>query len=491
MGAHHDPGGPARDVQQGLASGGHGHAAREQGDAGGTRVPAEHPGFREGPERGGDLLVVLGGEHLGGREHRGLATVVHHLQHGTKGHHGLAGPHVTLQQPVHGRGARELVRDLLPHLALSRGQRERQGRVETREDSVLARRARIRRVGRVLRPPADELGLQDERFLEAEPTAGPLVRLDRLGAVQVPVGPAQGRQLLRVPQLRGERVLERVQVSGEQQLLHHLADPRRGQLAGLRVHRDGHQLTGLRRGSGHGLGGLHGCVVRPRHGQLTPVELGFAREQGQGPHREVLLRGVGVEERDLQLGPGVVRHHDVRETAPGIAAHAAGAGGLHAGHERRPFPGHEVRERLDPAPVDVAPRCVVQQLAHGGDSEVLGEQGHGGARRGAGDVAGERLVQEPDEGRVGPRLRGGRGGDLLCGGPRVRGRRRLRLPSGRPRSATVPGRHVQGQRLGHVPGGHRGSAARVVTVTFRAVPRPRIRSRAVSGSATWTCTRHV
>ena len=59
------------------------------------------PRLAERPEQRAQRAGVLGGEHLGGGEHRGLPARVDRLQHRPQRHHGLARADVALHEPVH------------------------------------------------------------------------------------------------------------------------------------------------------------------------------------------------------------------------------------------------------------------------------------------------------------------------------------------------------------------------------------------------------
>ena len=116
-----------------------------------TRVPSavavELAGAAERAEQLADAAGVLGGEHLGGREQRGLAAGVDDLGHGAQRDHRLARADLALQQPVHRLVAVELRGQLLPHLALALGELERAARRRRRRAgrrSGAAGRCRVR-----------------------------------------------------------------------------------------------------------------------------------------------------------------------------------------------------------------------------------------------------------------------------------------------------------------------------------------------------------
>ena len=103
------------------------------------------PPCAERPEQVAQRARVLGGEHLGGREQRGLAAGVDHLQHRPQRHDRLARAHVSLEQPQHRHVARKVRGDLLAHRPLAGGERERQPRVERVDQSRRASPGALRR----------------------------------------------------------------------------------------------------------------------------------------------------------------------------------------------------------------------------------------------------------------------------------------------------------------------------------------------------------
>ena len=110
--------------------------AGEQGDPGAGRVAVELAGAAERAEQRADAAGVLGGEHLGGREQRGLPAGVDDLGHRPQRDDGLAGADLALQEAVHRLVAVELGGELLPHVALALGEGERQRGVDGVEQSA-------------------------------------------------------------------------------------------------------------------------------------------------------------------------------------------------------------------------------------------------------------------------------------------------------------------------------------------------------------------
>jgi hypothetical protein len=79
----------------------------------------------------GEGLGVLAGQQRGGYEDGGLVPVLDRLEDGRPdGHLGLAEPHVTADQPVHGLGPLHVGLDLFDGAELVGGLDERERRLE-------------------------------------------------------------------------------------------------------------------------------------------------------------------------------------------------------------------------------------------------------------------------------------------------------------------------------------------------------------------------
>ena len=131
---------------------------------------------------------VLLGQRLGGRHQRGLAAALDGPEHRVERHHGLAGPHLPHQQPLHRALAGQVAVDLLTGARLVAGELEGK-RLRPRVDE-LARRLKRRRPA-CLAARAAATGhseLEQEQLLERQPLAA------RGGLVLVvwEVGPGQG-----------------------------------------------------------------------------------------------------------------------------------------------------------------------------------------------------------------------------------------------------------------------------------------------------------
>ena len=151
---------------------------------------------------------MLLGKHLGRGEHRGLAASIGNLQHGTQSHHGLTGTHITLQQAIHGRFARQIGGNLSAHLLLPLGQLVGQNFQQLIGEAALHGGARLGQVRGTHRMQAGERALQHEclavTHLRLRGTPGVL----RVGGVQGAVRPLQRRHLAGATNCVGYRVFE-------------------------------------------------------------------------------------------------------------------------------------------------------------------------------------------------------------------------------------------------------------------------------------------
>ena len=92
----------------------------------------EPHGDAEGPGQGSDVPIMLFREDLRGRHDAGLVSVLHGKERRNKGHHGLAAPHVALDEAVHGTFRCHVLLDLVDDPLLGRGQRIGQALPERR-----------------------------------------------------------------------------------------------------------------------------------------------------------------------------------------------------------------------------------------------------------------------------------------------------------------------------------------------------------------------
>ena len=118
---------------------------------------------------------VLLGERLRGRHQRRLVSVADRLQHRVQRHHCLAAAHLAHQQPLHRRGAREILGDRLDGPALVAGQLEGKSspqpapaeRLPVGEDGCAAARA-------ACRAATQERQLRQQQLLERQAPAARL-----------------------------------------------------------------------------------------------------------------------------------------------------------------------------------------------------------------------------------------------------------------------------------------------------------------------------
>jgi hypothetical protein len=110
--------------------------------AGATRVATgeQRHANAEGFEPRREVPRVLLGQELGGRHHRGLATVLDGAHGRERRHDGLAGAHVALHQPHHRVRTAEVRGDLAPHTALGGGKGEGQRRDEPLDPTAARRK---------------------------------------------------------------------------------------------------------------------------------------------------------------------------------------------------------------------------------------------------------------------------------------------------------------------------------------------------------------
>ena len=308
---------------------------------------------------------MLLGQHLGGREQRGLAARVDHLEHRPDRDDGLARPDLALQQPVHGVVAGQVGADDRAHLTLARGQRKREPGVEGAGEPAGARRARA---GGQRRGGPAALGqdrLQDERLVPLQALLGPV-------DVRVVGGPVDAAQRVReadqavpFPQRRGQWVIDVAQ--GVQQDPDALLDVPGGDVLGGRVHRDqfGRVLGGQRR------------VIGAEQLELRVSELPLALEGGYPPgEHAVPARGElplehlhPVEERQHQARPAVGDRHLEHLAAP--LPHPPRRDPGHLGEDGHVLSVTQCGQVGKLTALGVAARVVPQQVARGAQAERL------------------------------------------------------------------------------------------------------------------------
>ena len=160
VGANHNLGGAVGEFLQYLALGAGAHGGGQQARAHtagffpavnravsiSRTVSVRAFGRRHIPQNVQHRTQMLLGKHLGRGEHRGLAARIGNLQHGAQSHHGLTGTHITLQQAVHGRFARQIRGNLSAHLLLPLSQLVGQNLKQLIGESTLHGGARLGQV---------------------------------------------------------------------------------------------------------------------------------------------------------------------------------------------------------------------------------------------------------------------------------------------------------------------------------------------------------
>ena len=148
------------------------------------------------PQRPADGFEVLGRQDLGGRQQRGLSPGVNHLEHGAQGNDGLAGAHLTLEEPVHGAVLRQFLCKGFSDGGLAGGEGKGQLAVERGQDAVGYRPAGGGFLGRQLGTAPRQGGLQDQGLLVPEAVPGPLPVPGHFRDVDQPVGLSRWQELL-------------------------------------------------------------------------------------------------------------------------------------------------------------------------------------------------------------------------------------------------------------------------------------------------------
>ena len=379
-------------------------------------------------EKRPDRREVLLGKDLGGGHERHLRSVMDDDERRDDRHDRLPGTHVTLEQPPHGEGGLELLRDRGEGVPLRRREAEGQHPAdEVPQIVVHGEGVPARPVHPVLPAAHPEPEGEDEELLQDEPLVGaraPALELGERGSVRREVHRFErlpsGRESHPPDQLFGELTGPHRSAALEQSVKGGAQEPRR---QGTHPFVDGHDPAGVGAGSGIPGSGLPGCAAGVRekrrgtgggslplagHQFVTGVrELGYRSGEGflhlseqQHPlsGSQDLLQMDLVEPGRLHRAARVVpSQFDDAQVAPPGGAHAErrdqhlGRGGISVG---------QLGDRTVGAPVLVAEGQPQQQVA-GPDDPDLGERG-----RPPRTHAGE----EPDLG-----VRGDSGQGRLCG----------------------------------------------------------------------------
>ncbi len=309
------------------------------------------------------LGEMLFGQDLGGRHQRALPAGVHGHRRGERGHHGLAGADVALQQPVHRPRAGQVGHDLVDHPALRAGEPERQ-----HAQQLLVQAARMRR----------DLGRAQQRAFRARGELGQLLRQQllelqalrrRMAAILQRLQRDVGRRVVQGL----ERHAQRRQAGRHHLRRQDLLQRRTRQAGGDRLAQVG--LRQLRRGRvdrrqrrWQRRAGRDRLVRRVHHlaAEKAAADLAAHAHALAGGER-LQVRRIEVEEAQHQLGARVVGHRG-DELAPPARLHARlddGAFDLHLLAGARP------RDRRHLRLVLVAQRQVQREVDRPHEAQAL------------------------------------------------------------------------------------------------------------------------
>ena len=314
---------------------------------------------------------MLLGEHLGRRHERALVATLHGSEQRGEGDDGLARPDLTLEQPVHGRGRREVGGDVVDRAHLVVRERERKAGVERGHERPVDLVADPARIGSERALALDQRDLHAEELVELEAVRGDPRVLHRVGTVDVPVGVCAVDELERGADVAVDRVgepfllrpLERRRDRASELPGVHLRLPR------LRIH--GHDRAGCLRS----VGGTALGVGRREHvddgiGELTlaAVLLDLAEERDLRAHRELPLAPRLIEEHQLEQA-GAVVDDGVDDGALAVAG-AARPDRTHFGVDGRLVTDRQLCDLGALGAIDVAPRVVVEEIEHRRDAHL-------------------------------------------------------------------------------------------------------------------------
>ena len=324
----------------------------------GRELRTQHP--RDGAH-------VLGGEHLGRRDERGLAAGLGDLQHGAQRDERLSGADLALHETVHRPVAGEVRADPVADGDLIGRPREGQTLVERGQQA-----ARLAGRGRHC---AHELALlqqrrlQHERLVHAQGAPRGVDLIDEVGRVDALQRGAGVEQALREPELLRQRighVAELTQHLGDRPL--HLPG---GHGARGGIDRDRGVLVSLRRQSRE-VDVLEELIVGMGE-LLVPLEdPDLAREDALASHLQVVLSPRLVEESEHER-PGAVADHDLEDRSAALL-HRAGRHRAHLGDDRHLLPQRQRGDRREFAAARVAAGVVREEVRHGVHAERALEQ---------------------------------------------------------------------------------------------------------------------
>ena len=176
-----------------------------QGPLGQQRIGRGHDQIAQ---QGADSQVVLGGQHLGGGHQRALMASLHRREHCRHRNHGLARPHIALQEAVHGHRAGHVGGHLADHPALGPGQGKPQ-RAGEPLDKLPAGVVADSERGPFHGPLAhDQLELEPKQLIEHQPIPSGVLGIHGLWAVDAVDGLVASDQVVMPPQWLGDRVAD-------------------------------------------------------------------------------------------------------------------------------------------------------------------------------------------------------------------------------------------------------------------------------------------
>ena len=303
---------------------------------------------------------MLPGQDLRGGHQGRLAAVFRREVDAGGGHHGLAGAHVPLAEPVHGKARAHVGECLVDGAALGPRQGEGEGGVEGRHVHRLHGGDRY---GAAPGPEPGKAQGEEEELLKGQPPPGQAQGLVPLRKVDVLHGVGGGAEGVLPPDGGGQQLRHGVAAlvqgladgPGEEEL----AEPRRQGIDGHDAARPLPQALPLHDGAGHGL--AEEAALR-----LAVKEIGL-------PHLEAVFEPALVEEGQVQH-PGLVHRPDLHKVHPLADVGKGGSGGDHGGHAGA-LPGDELGDLPGLPPVVVGPGVEAQQVPQGPDLQPLQDLG--------------------------------------------------------------------------------------------------------------------
>ena len=299
-------------------------------------------------------LPVLGCQNLGGGHQRGLGVISGSKDAGTGCHHRFARTHIALEQPVHRGIPSQIVADFLHRAKLGIGQRKGEGMKKV----VDLHRMHGNRCGGISggahRRKRQRKG---EQLLKDQPPPGDEHIMAAGREVDVLDGVLQVAELILRLDVGGNGLLQCLQQAGERQA--HLVGQKAGVDSGcLGIDRD--QLPGL--GQGEDQRRVH-LPAQQRAGHLAVKDIFLLDPQ--------FIHGeFGVEEGQQQFCAIGVHSPDLKDRKPLADVLFPGFGENH-GPDGTGLIGVGMQDGYRFGQVDVIPGIVVDQVAHGVDSQLV------------------------------------------------------------------------------------------------------------------------